>query len=116
MKIPAEIVTRIHNERLDRDLRSHIKQHGWYNTAKVLRELVSVHVGWDSEFTELDNVLRRIEGTFSGEIRKITDIDRAANDHTEDKLDIGDYYRDPPDGSLHPPDQLPDGNPSDHFS
>ena len=78
MEIPKEIITRVHNERLERDLRSHIKQHGWYNTTKVLRELIAIYVECDSDFTELDNALRKIER------------------NTEDKSDI-------PDSSLEPP-------------
>jgi len=54
-------------DQLVNTIRWFIKHHGWHNTAKVLREVVSVHVSWDSDFAELDNVLRRIEKDFKGE-------------------------------------------------
>ncbi len=74
-------------EQLVNRLKWFIKNYGWHETMKALREIVSPHVGWDSEFTELDNVLHRIEKTFKGKIREVTNLDRTANDHTEDKLD-----------------------------
>ncbi len=42
-------------------IKTHVKKHGWPNTAKALREVIFIHVGWDSDFTVLNNVLRKIE-------------------------------------------------------
>lgn len=88
-------------DQLVNTLRWFIKRYGWSETVQALREVVRPHVGWDSHFTELDNVLRRIERDFGKETKKVTDADRAANDYTEDKLDNP---------------ILPDGDPADHFS
>ena len=88
MKIVDESVIRVENQNLAHAIKQHVNDHGWSNTAKVLREVVFCHVGWDADFTELDNVLRRIERAFSGQIH-------------ETKPDIP---------------NLPDGDPSDHFS
>jgi len=80
------IILRRANENLQTDIQNHATKYGWENTAKVLSRVVFVHVGWDENFTELDNVLRKIERSCK---------------HHEDKLDIP---------------NLPDGDPSDHFS
>lgn len=45
----------------------HVLVYGWPEVAKVLRAEIFVHVGWDSIFTELDNVLRRIANVPLGE-------------------------------------------------
>ncbi len=58
-KDPA-IVERLDSQVLANRIRDHAIEHGWHNVARVLREEVFVHVGWDSDFTELDNVLRRM--------------------------------------------------------
>lgn len=84
MKIVDDSIVQADNQNLACAIKQHVKDHGWYNTAKVLREVVFVHVGWDSKFTELDNVLRKIEREFK-----------------ETKPYIP---------------NLPDGDPSDHFS
>ncbi len=90
MKIIDDSIVQSDNQNLAHAIKQHVKKHGWYNTAQVLRGVVFVHVGWDSDFTELDNVLRRIVKGFKGEIKEVTDTDHAANDYTEDKLGIPD--------------------------
>ncbi len=54
------IVERQERRVLVNRIRSHATKHGWPSLAEALREVVFVHVGWDSAYTELDNVLRRI--------------------------------------------------------
>lgn len=68
MESPEDILRRLDNQKLVAAIRSHTSKHGWHNTAKTLREVASVHVGWDSNFTELCNVLRRIENDFKGQV------------------------------------------------
>lgn len=63
------IVVRKENEALANKIHTHAIEHGWPNVVKVLRQVVFVHVGWDSVFTELDNVLRRIEQDFDNSCR-----------------------------------------------
>ena len=58
------IILRRANENLQTDIQNHATKYGWHNTAKVLSRVVFVHVGWDEDFTELDNVLRKIERKF----------------------------------------------------
>ena len=55
------IIERQDNRKLEETIRIHAKKHGWPNVAKAMRAIVFVHVGWDSAFTELDNILHRIE-------------------------------------------------------
>ncbi len=88
METAKDMGIRRDHQQFARDIREHTKKRGWHNTAKVLREVVSVHVGWDSDFTELSNVLRRIEREFKDQVM-------------ETKPDIP---------------NLPDGSPADHFS
>lgn len=83
------IVLRKETEQFQKAIHHHILVHGWAGLAKALRAEVFVHVGWDSVFTELDNVLRRIANVPLGEVL-------------------------PPNESDIP--NLPDGDPSDHFS
>lgn len=88
METARDIAKRLDNRQFARDIQAHTNKHGWHNTAKVLREVIFCHVDWDADFNELDNVLRRIERAFSGQIH-------------EAKPDIP---------------NLPDGSVSDHFS
>jgi len=78
------------------DLRSFVCAHGWSETASILRAEVFVYVGFESVFTELDNLLRRIERDFEESSTK--DVDRACRARRSDIPN------------------LPDGDVSDHFS
>ena len=49
------IVERLDNQKLVEEMRAHMIKHGTRNMAKVLREVILVHVGWNSDFTELDS-------------------------------------------------------------
>lgn len=64
METAKDIARRLDNQQLARTIRALTSKYGWSNTAKTLREVVFVHVGWNSDFTELDNVLRKIEQDF----------------------------------------------------
>lgn len=48
-------------EQLVNRLKWFIKDYGWSEAAKALRQVVQPHVNFESDFTELDNVLRKIE-------------------------------------------------------
>jgi len=59
----------------------------------VLRELVFVHAGWDSDFTELYDVLHKIEEDFEDKTKGIVE-GRIISNRT--KLDIPDSPLEPP--------------------
>lgn len=77
---PADILA--DNQDLAQTINRHVRNNGWHNTAKVMRKVVSVYVGWASNFTELDNVLRRIERNFEESPTK--DVDSATRLHRSD--------------------------------
>lgn len=67
-QLDPSIVERKDSEALANRIRDHVIEHGWPSVAKAFREVVSPHVGWDSVYTELDNVLRKIANVPLGEV------------------------------------------------
>ena len=54
------LVERLDSVALVDQITEYMILHGTRNLAKVLREVIFIHVGWDADFDELSNVLRRI--------------------------------------------------------
>lgn len=68
MESNPDVVERKDRQVLTQRIKDHAIEHGWPSVAKAFREVVFPHVGWDSIYTELDNVLRKIANVPMGEV------------------------------------------------
>lgn len=80
MKTVDDSIVQSDNQNLACAIQQHMIKHGHCNLAKVLREVIFIHVGWDSDFTELDNVLRRIANVPLDEVIPPSEVARRRND------------------------------------
>ncbi|KKM25175.1 hypothetical protein LCGC14_1597580 [marine sediment metagenome] len=70
------LVERLDSVALVDQITKYMILHGMCNLAKVLREIIFIHVGWDADFDELNNVLRRIANVPLGEVIPPGEVER----------------------------------------